>query len=981
MDKRNQDTIKRSTSDRTPSQENKQIKLPPLKKGHRSTQSEPNLTALNKNIRQLKDITNSPQPSKKKPRLERIDLPSVKQTIDQIERFKALAETKISPSNSHIRDINNHVQERVKKALKVILTIRSLAKQFIIKLPKKYKNHALAQGLNHAFFLVHQLTLLAFDSELEALESLQLSQKTQQKIDQLLQALKHYSQQSNHSQNARKKIQALVPLSLESIHAAYLKLKDIPNKAVIGMTLHRSQHIIRSAIKLKHLENNPENIARDEHLALIATIEEEMNEIKPYTSIDHQEKLRFQMQEIDKTKELHQVTSRLEKTHEAALNPKTLLRQFSTTTNDDLKLALCLEIAENKSHIILYKILTHLRSELTDILPESQKKDISEQINVAKLTGLIAQRNPEALDLTKNLFTYIFTQLQQHSAANSITNFTNKAQQLIGNSIDIKLLPATLPELISLALNTINHIEKERLNNALERIPETIRGDMLNLEKKIFYKKIEDHAITLDKTQQWIKTWFNCNDSTHLNDLEKFSAQAYIYIFHRGIYQIIIEDNINRNSLADTLYLDYRRLKNMQETRLQLIKRLTAYQTIRAYIPLNTWKQNPQLDIDIQEIIIASSAQAPLSIESFTQALLVWFKQKDIGHIVSLEQLEQHIIPLIHKHCNNEHTISLLMNKRVNHLIKNKIHSACLDMSVIKIPGIKLLTQDFEQYFDSSLTVLINNHLRIHKEYYQKEIHQCQVDQFADRICHETHLPEATLPPQIGFESHFHKLSLRLNNIALLATCMSLTIQFINHLKTPTKSQITDQDIADHIKKTRADILFKRENYSRKQIIEHIKEYNQLPLLKNIPVNLHKIFTLIKHDSLMQKIKDTPSQKILESYILLLPHLFNHYNIRIETDQKKLLSHKIKRLSALRSPGFTLYQSALRDMLRQFIIQRRHVVHHNKKWAALSFFQNHIKEITHDALTLWKSIQQEAKQKTQPLPSLSIPHKIQSGLR
>ena len=199
-------------------------------------------------------------------------------------------------------------------------------------------------------------------------------------------------------------------------------------------------------------------------------------------------------------------------------------------------------------------------------------------------------------------------------------------------------------------------------------------------------------------------------------------------------------------------------------------------------------------------------------------------------------------------------------------------------------------------------------------------------------------------------ENYFRTHSLWFNKITLCAALMSLTQQFTNQIAKPLNNVVTDDDIATYIKETHADALFKNRHYSKDEIIQQIIEYRSLPLLNRVNLNLHIVFHHLKNTSFLTAISDSTTKlnKTKELFLHEIPNLLS--NNKIEHSPKDIndLSSLINETHPQNHPAIRLYQNALADIVRGFILTQKFQIAHKRKWAALHFFQPIIRQLCHD---------------------------------
>jgi len=545
----------------------------------------------------------------------------------------------------------------------------------------------------------------------------------------------------------------------------------------------------------------------------------------------------------------------------------------------------------------------------------------------------------------------------------------------------IKFPLSVLPELIILTLNMINKIEEKKLKIAIKNKPEIIRNDMLKLEGEIFYNNIKAYKITLDATSLWLEDLFNNANKNNITDIEKYSSRAHKNIFRTGLSHLIAANTIDRKNLPDTLFLDYDRIKKLQLSQYKLIIKLITHETIKQIQLQN----NISIDqTTTTSIINGSCAHININLNQYinTVATLIKNALPSTTNDQTKQTVFNQIVQLLNKHCIPSHRLYQLLLKRTTYIINKKINTGVLDTHILKCDNPNFL-DDFNSSFGNSFTRLINNHLKTHTQTYKQELRLLQAQEFINKITHQYFLPNTVLPPHIKQTKKYIHLSLSLNKIALISTCMSMTVQFINAQKNHTNTTVTAEDIAQHIKETRADILFKRQNYTHAQIVDHIIEYRKMPLLNKQNINLQTLFKLLLKTELITQINkiNINHTTLTALFIIGINQLNNHKDISLLPKQLISLSNHIKSIKPHRHPGFKIYQAACRRILLEYCAHNSFNLRHKRKWAALSLFREPLLQLALSTKLLLSEIYTEANTQDQQSTSSKIPQHLKTGFK
>jgi hypothetical protein len=963
-------------------------RLPPIKNQaiHKKTFSEPNLRKLNQlppirldHKKSLKRALHTGSPKTKKRRLSKTDKLNLLHPLKQIRRVIKPNSNTAPTTNKTIQENLEQIQKHTIKTSAAIQAIKRIATYFLTDY-NIIEN--MIEPTSTAIINAHNPTLMGYTTQEEAMHSISISQQIFESLSDLHQTVEDYIRKANNQLKRREKIIILIKKIEQQQHLCRQAFNNSKERFISSMIAHGSQKVMGNAIKQKCIENNPDLYAREEHTHLDQENSKTLLDIESYMPDEHLRILKHNLKQIESAENITEGTSRLEKTHTAALQPETLLLQYDSSRYQHLKIKLLLELAEDNGLPLLFKTLSHMRSEIHDITAASLHEEITNHINIAKLVGSVANHDPDANNICAQQFFYLSNLIKTRLPEHQKSSFMKTSERLNQQLSQTTSILSILPEYIILILESINTIEKSRLEKVLKNQRGMIQQDMLNLEKKIFFEKEQSNTLNFDATDLWLESLFNDN-SNPLTDHEKYSDKAALHAVNFGFLKLLVADNINRNTLADTLFLDYSRLRHMQHIKYQLIIKLISHQTILSIFKQEKIKLD---DARIQSTINGSSENLYSGMRNYLKHLSTLLKY-DLKSKNTPEEKQNKIVADIAKiisiHSNKKHRLFEIFNKRIQHILKRKIQTGSLDTSILKQPKLKPLMEEFTLTFDNKLTTLVNTHIQSHIERYRQQLSLLQAQEFIHKITHQHFLPNTALPPSIGNPEDFTQLSLRLNKLALLATSMSLTVQFINNRQQTINYTVTDDDISRHIKETRADILFKRQNYTREQIVEHILEYRKLPLLNIKHINLNKIFNFIQKTTIEQCLNDSNKNynMIAALYIININKMLQSYGISLNHKELFALSENIKSIKPHRHPGFKMYQSACRSILLEFITNKSFKIRHQRKWAALGLFHTTLKQLSTEVHRLFLSTRKIANKNDRRQAQSMIPQQLKTGIR
>ena len=127
------------------------------------------------------------------------------------------------------------------------------------------------------------------------------------------------------------------------------------------------------------------------------------------------------------------------------------------------------------------------------------------------------------------------------------------------------------------------------------------------------------------------------------------------------------------------------------------------------------------------------------------------------------------------------------------------------------------------------------------------------------------------------------------------------------------------------------------------EIIQQIIEYRSLPLLNRVNLNLHIAFHHLK-TSFLTAISDSKTKlnKTKELFLHEIPKLLSNNKIKYSPKDIKDLSSLINETHPQNHPAIRLYQNALADIVRGFILTQKFQIAHKRKMGSITFFStNH----------------------------------------
>ncbi len=942
----------------------------------RKTQSESDLLSLLKSPlspkRQRAKISchHPLSPKKKRSRRHHLDTTIIKQSNTLIREFIDKTETMAKQLGTTLTDIDDRLAEIEKLAMNAIRALKKVSRFYLHEYNTGITTHNAITSLAAAMTNYANPTLIAQGCYEDALEATAICNQMHQSLNLLSHNLEQQCTLKTSTPNTRKEIIQQINKCVTYHKQSHAIFKQFKHKVKTTTLMKKKNHYLRYLMQKRLIENNPETEKTDQYQELDSQALKIENEIQPFLTEEEKAEITLIRRQVSREEVPHIAISKLEKLHKAALNPYQLLEQYNNDGLDELKLNMILEIAEgNSGHPILYRSISQLKFMLIEMASKEKEEEINKNINVAKLIHHVIDNQQQLPKIFNDQFSFIKKLLKDHLPRNNATEFNEKTQQierLYKEEATAACVLIGLPEAIILSIKTVNKIEKDRLKKALDRIPETIRVDMLNLESKQYKTLLSNNRMTLDQTKYWVTKLFKKSESLNIMDAEKFSKNNYRHFLEAGLLELLLCESLKREALPDTLIVDYKNLTNIREFRKIFIYKYIIYYTLTSFINNQVLlsddnKQNIQRSINI------AFAQLPYSSTEFINTLLylIEFGLEESSIKQVLKNNKEIIAKMIMSNTNENHRLFQIFDQRSRQIIRHAIISGNVDFSALKCSNIEQLSSEFKSTIDPTLRIIINNHMYIHKKFYQTCLKDNAINAVLTKVKKMIHQPNIIMSPYFEkTENYFRTHSLRFNKITLCAALMSLTQQFTNQIAKPINNVVTDDDITTYIKETHADVLFKNRQYSKDEIIQQIIEYRSLPLLNRVNLNLHIIFHHLNKTSFLAAISDSTTKlnKTKELFLHEIPNLLS--NNKIEHSQKDIndLSSLINEIQSQNHPAIRLYQNALADIVRGFILTQKIKLAHKRKWAALHFFQPIIRQLCYDISQLIQLVTKTATQ-------------------
>lgn len=189
-----------------------------------------------------------------------------------------------------------------------------------------------------------------------------------------------------------------------------------------------------------------------------------------------------------------------------------------------------------------------------------------------------AEANLYTWDNCKNLISSIVESIQ-----NTQMPKRNEETKLLWDKINEKLAtvpieeqPRTFCKALEFLLDRVNTMRIDAANARLELIVPVIKEHGIYYERSKFQDKIDNGSLTLERTQNWIRSNLRREimlKNERLEDLLDGKDSAFINIHSSAIISLIIDnDNIKEDKCPETLLFDVHRLAMLQQEFQYIVK-------------------------------------------------------------------------------------------------------------------------------------------------------------------------------------------------------------------------------------------------------------------------------------------------------------------------------------------------------------------------------------------------------------------------
>ena len=744
------------------------------------------------------------------------------------------------------------------------------------------------------------------------------------------------------------------------------------------------QMIISMSIQCRGLENKPQLDDRHGHDQLSQLRQMALDSFSKMASEEQQHGLHSTLQQIEQAELSIEAMGKMTFFHACLHDPAFILKQNNADNVHQQAVALLQELmSPEPDYHILAHCIQQLRQNLHHLSTDKQDGDIDTLIQTPRFIQLLNEENDTvALQSFRALFEFCLSVCQPHITTEKQPEVRAEVDAILASVCSKRELLFALPRAIELLVTLINNIKDQENRAFLTERPNAFFQQLLIKMKAEIANEVKDHTFHFDQTQRWVNQQFSQAATLGLSDAQRFHPEhAPDHLVRAGLLHLLLQPTIDRDTLPDTLFLDYRRLTVIQQDFHHLTFLMTSSEFILSHLQ--------------QHGIVMSEAQR--------QALLTWMDsalrapQPTSDHFTSalaihlntlIPSLEPSSLSALQQQLQHEREqpsrLQQIMQKRLLQQLDHAITHGHYDLAKLNLPAYLPLLRDFMQQHAPTLAriILIQRHL--FGDRYQQFLPPLQHADLIGLITHPRILDREHVYPFIASQLNtVNQLQQQTHKILFIAAALSFIKQFCFHTCRPDTTEVTQDDIDQHMKMAGFRAMVQRHHYNDTDIKNHIREYRRLPLFTDPTFSFTELDHYTHASPLHEAITDdaTSITRLAAILLLQIPTFFRNKGIAITPAQHLMLAQQIK--SLLRDtahPALNLFQHTLMRLLLNYTYAKQFKLTDASQWATLTSLREPILALAIATQTWIQQALVLAQQEDHTAIQPSMPLTMKSGI-